>query len=127
MNPSRFLTIALLAASLDAAAQPTVYRCGNEYTRVPCSDGKVVDTRNSATSTNEAEAARAYAAREKKAADQMQRERLRADASPRPGAASLSPATSGASAPLKPKKGAKGRIRVFDANDFTATTPKKTK
>ena len=118
----------LLVASASASAQ-TVYRCGNEYTRVPCSDGKTVDVDNRATAPRQAAEARQAAERERRLGNDMERDRLRREAAFRPArAGSLSPAVKppepAASASLKPKRKAKGKIRVVDGKDFVARVPK---
>ena len=38
----------LLGAAGSALAQSVIYRCGNEYSRTPCSLARVVDTRDAA-------------------------------------------------------------------------------
>ena len=66
MNPRAFAVL-LLAAAGSASAQSAVYRCGNEYTRTPCSQGgTMIDTQNSArTAAQRAEAQRVAAAERK--------------------------------------------------------------
>ncbi len=120
--------IAFTLAGAAATAQ-TVYRCGNEYTRVPCSDGSAVDTGNSAVAGGAAEG-RKQALRERRLADEMVRDRHAREAALRPaGATSLGPvkppaAPAAASASIKPKKKAKSKIRVVGEDDFVATVPK---
>ena len=120
--------IAFTLASTAATAQ-TVYRCGNEYTRVPCSDGSAIDTGNSAVAGRAAEA-RQQALRDRRLADEMVRDRRAREAALKPaGATSLGPARTSAapaaaSASIKPKKKAKPRIRVVGEDDFVATVPK---
>ena len=117
----------LLAAAGSAFAQSAVYRCGNEYTRSPCSQGAVIDTQNSArTAAQRAEALRVAAA-ERQLADDMERDRRRAQAANRPvpavdlGPAKTAPPQAKASAAGKSKKKKKGS----DASeDFVAVAPK---
>lgn len=117
----------LLAASAGASAQ-SVYRCGNEYTRVPCSNGKTVDTDNRASSTKQVAEARQVAERERRLGNDMERDRLRREAALRPARAgsfsASKPAEPAASASLKPKRKAKAKIRVVDEKDFVAKVPK---
>ena len=134
------MTIRMLAGALlllgaaGAWAQTSVYRCGNEYTRIPCSDGKAIDTQNSATAAQRAEAAR-VAARERRLADDMARDRRRAEADIKPaGAANIGPQKASApaakaSAVVKAKKKPRGKSRVGEGEgeDFVARVPKTTK
>jgi len=123
------LALAACLACAGASAQ-AVYRCGNEYTRVPCNEGKVIETENSATAAQRAEA-RQVAAREQRLAESMARDRRIQEAALRPtrpvnvGPATAAPASSTGN--LKPKSKARGKIRVGDADDFTASAPPKPK
>ncbi|MEO6362953.1 MAG: hypothetical protein ABIO71_06970 [Caldimonas sp.] len=119
---------------LAAAAQAqTIYRCGNEYTRVPCSAGKPVDIDDRAVNSRRAAEARAVVDRQNRLAAEMASDRRRNEAEQRlAGPASLSPSkgaepASAASASLKPKKRAKAKIRVGGEGDFIATSPKPSK
>ena len=119
---------ALVSLAGPAAAQP-VYRCGNDYSRVPCSGGTPLDVDTRATPAAQAAEARRAADRERRLGDDMEKSRLRREAALKPArAASLSPAPKppekAASASLKPKKRAKAQIRVVDEKDFVARTPK---
>jgi hypothetical protein len=83
-----FSAALLLGGAGGASAQATVYRCGNEYTRVPCGQGKVVAIDDSATTAERrAEAARVVAS-EKRLAEDMARDRGLAEAA-------IEPATAG--------------------------------
>ena len=127
------IAVMLLTAAAAATAQPAVYRCGNEYTRIPCSTGRVVDTQGSATNAAQrAEAARVLAG-EKRLADDMARDRRIAEASIKPAlAGSLGPqkvAVADAKPELKAKtkkksKPAKARPGSADRDDFIAQVPK---
>ena len=127
-----FTLVLLLAASAGASAQ-TIYRCGSEYTRVPCPDGKAIDPDNRASSTKQVAEARQAAERERRLGNDMERDRLRREAALRPArAGSLSapkPPEHAASAPAaKPKKKPRTRSRTIDEkNDFVATVPRKGK
>ena len=124
--------LALIACLTCAGAQAqAIYRCGNEYTRVPGSEGKVIETENSATAAQRAEA-RQVAARERRLAETMVRDRRLQEAALRPtrpvnvGPAPAAPASSTAGN-LKPKSKARGKIRVGAAADFSASVPPKAK
>jgi sRNA-binding protein len=129
MNAVPILVGVVLAFTLADAPAQAIYRCGNEYTRVPCKDARSVDA--DGRSAAQVDEARAVAARERRLGNDMARDRRAQDASMRPTrASSLSPAPapvdapSAASATLKPKKKAKAKIRVVDEKDFVATEPK---
>ena len=101
----------LCLVTLGANAQP-VYRCGNEYSRSPCPQGKVVEASDPRTAAQRAEAQRMAADQQRRAAD-MRRERLAEQAAQRPAsAASLSappaapakPASAGERRPPKKKR-----------------------
>ncbi len=133
MKVHAWLGAMLLAATGAATAQPAVYRCGNEYTRTPCGDGRVVDTQGSATTAAQrAEAARVVAS-EKRLAEDMARDRRLAEASIKPAlAGSLGPqkkAEAEGKGPVKPgskkkKSRAKSRPAGDDHEDFVAQVPK---
>lgn len=127
MNARPFaLLVASMLAGAGASAQ-TVYRCGNEYTTVPCSEGKAVDIDNSAAGKRSAEA-RQVATRERRLADEMARDRRAREAALKPaGAASLGPVKANApalaaSASKKPKK--KAKVHIGREGDFVAAVPK---
>jgi hypothetical protein len=121
----------LLTGTTAAMAQSAVYRCGNEYTRAPCSEGRVVDTQNSATTAaRRAEAARVLTS-EKRLAEDMARDRRLAEASIKPAmAGSLGPhKVAAADAKPAPKKKKKARAKAYSgaddsADDFVAQVPK---
>lgn len=123
--------IALAACLLGAgAAAQTIYRCGNEYTRVPCAGGKVVNAESRITEAQRAEARR-VASQERKLADATARERRADAAALHPsGAASLGPVkapASAASAPAKEKKKARTKRKPVAADadeDLLARVPK---
>lgn len=129
-SPTRFLFLALLALATTGAASQTVYRCGNEYSREPCANGKSVDTGPVAVDGKRAAEARQSASREHRLAEEMARDRRVREAALKPAtASSLGPARAtqplaAASASMKPKKRAKAKIRVVDERDFVARVPK---
>ncbi len=129
MSRRLLLGALLLVGAGGASAQPTVYRCGNEYTRVPCVQGRVVEIDNSATTAaRRAEAARVVAS-EKRLAEDMARDRRLAEAAIKPATAgSLSApkiAAPEAKASSKPKsKKKRGKARSEEREDFIASVPK---
>jgi hypothetical protein len=119
----------LLAAAGGAGAQGAIYRCGNEYSRTPCSQGKVVETDSSVrTSEQRAEAVKVAAA-ERQLAEDMARDRRRAEAAFKPaGAGSLGPARPAAAATTKASTGKgkdKGKKKKGSGagEDFVAIVP----
>jgi hypothetical protein len=103
--------VAACFACASTSAQ-TIYRCGSEYTRIPCTDGKVVDAESRVTAAQRAEA-RQVVLDEQRLGDRMERERLAREAATR----SARPANVGPSLPastaLAPaKKTAKKKKRI---------------
>jgi len=123
----------LLAAAGGAAAQGAVYRCGNEYSRTPCSQGKVVDTESSVRTTAQRAEAVQVAAAEKQLAEDMARDRRRAEAAVKPAAAgSLGPARpatptvkTAAAGKAKGKDKGKKKGGTGEDEDFVAVAPGK--
>ena len=108
-----------------ADAQP-IYQCGNEYTRIPCPNGRQLDTADSRTSAQRAEAKRLLDDQHRQAVE-MERDRRRNEAALKPAAAgSLSAAptaaSSAASSPKKSKAKKKHR-KVEPEDDFVAGVP----
>ena len=85
----------LLAVAGGAAAQGAIYRCGNEYSRTPCSQGKLVETESAARTAAQRDEAVRVAAAEKQLAEDMARDRRRAEAA-------IKPATAGSLGPARP-------------------------
>ena len=81
----RNLTIAVLclAASgwIAPAAAQNIYRCGNSYSQQPCPGGKVVPT-DDARSASQSSQTSAASERDAKAADAMEKARLKEEAKP---------------------------------------------
>jgi hypothetical protein len=122
----------LLGVAGGAAAQSAVYRCGNEYSRTPCSQGKLVDTDNSARTAAQRAEAKRVAAAERQLAEDMARDRRRAEAAVKPAAAgSLGPARPAASATVKTATAGKGKDKGKkkggggEGEDFVAVVPGK--
>ena len=124
---TRFTLIAALAClAWGTASAQTVYRCGSEYTRVPCTEGKLVDVSGSVTAGQRAEA-REAALREQRLGDAMARERRAEAAARRPAmAANIGPAKVPAEAPATPKKKSKAKKKPGETvnGDFIARVPK---
>ena len=111
------------AAVAGAAAAQPVYRCGNEYTRVPCPGGRPVDTLDGPSPRDRAAAERALAAQKREAAS-LAAARERREAAPRLAPVNVGPApAASAVANLKPPKNAKGKVRVVKPEDFTVRLP----
>jgi hypothetical protein len=117
--------LSLVAAS-GALAQGTIFRCGNAYSQSPCPDGRTIDPAESARTATQRDEALRVAASERKLADEMERDRRRAEAArPTPavyiGTSKPSGAQPKASAAAKTKKKRKNE----PANeDFVAAVPK---
>jgi hypothetical protein len=81
----RQLLIALLAcgAGMAANAQTTIYRCGSTYSEQPCANGTPVQALRAPDAAAVA-ASRKESERQAKAADEMQKARLEAEAKPVP-------------------------------------------
>ena len=119
----------LLAVAGGAAAQGAVYRCGNEYSRNPCSQGRVVDTETSVRTAAQRAEALQVAAAEKQLAEDMARDRRRAEASIKPApAGSLGPARPAVPATAKASTAGKGKDKgkkkSADGDDFVAVAPR---
>ena len=124
----RIFVLGLWLAAGAAAAQGTVYRCGNEYSLAPCAQGKAVETQSSARSEAQRAEAVRVAASERQLADDMARDRRRAEAEHRPlGAGSLGPARAASPAHGKAAPASKGkkkeRSKGSEGEDFVALVP----
>ena len=121
--------VLLLAAAGSAGAQGTIYRGGNEYSRMPCSQGKVVETDSSVRTAEQRAEAVKVAAAEKQLAEAMARDRHRAEAAFKPAAAgNLGPSRPSAPATTKASTGKgkdKGKKKKGGAEneDFVAVVP----
>ena len=123
----RILALALCLVALAASAQP-VYRCGHEYSRTPCPQGKMVEATDTRTAAQRAEARR-VAQREQKLAQDMENDRAAEQAKIRPasaGSLSGSPKAAqpaaGEKAPSSSKKKRKGS-KAGKTEDFSAVAP----
>jgi hypothetical protein len=77
----RQLIAALLAGACCAAGAQTIYRCGNTYSERACPDGTVVEAMRAPDAADVA-ASRKETEREMKAADAMEKARLKEEAKP---------------------------------------------
>jgi hypothetical protein len=97
----------MLVAALPAAAQ-TVYRCGNTYSQQPCVGGTAVETPPPAPGAKEQAQRREATQRDAKAADAMEKARLKDEAKPAqvyvPPEKAQVPSTEQKPAMAKPKK-----------------------
>jgi len=125
-------TLAFVVCLVPVAAMgQTIYRCsGNEYTRVPCPDGRPVEALDTRSAAQRAEARRILAEEEKRSKE-MEHDRLKHEASIKPAAASSLQAAAPAAPASAPKKMAAKKKRHkpgLDADgDFVAAVPGKAK
>jgi hypothetical protein len=108
-------------------AQPAVHRCGNECTRAPCSEGRVIDTQNSATTAARRAGAARVLSSESRLAEDMARDRRLAEATIEPAMAGRLWPYKVAAADVKPasKPAPKKKAHANDsADDFVAQVPK---
>jgi hypothetical protein len=122
-------TLALLVLGLlpaIAPAQQTIYRCGgNEYTVIPCPDGRPLDTLDSRSAAQRAEARRILEAEDKRRKDaekerQAQEEATKPAAAPGLAAAKPVPA---ASAPKKATTKRQKQPELEPDRDVVAQAP----
>jgi hypothetical protein len=119
--------VLLLVAAGGALGQGTIYRCGNEYSRSPCRDGRPIDTSESARTAAQRDEALRVAASERKLADAMERDRRQAEAIKPAAAVYIGTSKPGPSA-LKSSPGGKAKKKKrTDAadEDFVAVAPKR--
>jgi len=131
--PLAIVLVAAQAIFTGAAAQNTAYRCGNSYSQSPCADGRVVDVQDGRTPSQAAQTSVA-AGRDARAADAMEKDRLRQQAqaapayvAPAPAAATAPPATP-ATAGMAEARGKKkprqaGPGKPAKPEQFTAVVP----
>jgi hypothetical protein len=123
MNVALVFTALAWAAPATAQGAQNIYRCGNTYSQQPCADGKLVaasDSRSAAQKSQTDEAAK----RDARAADAMQKARIKEEARPVPVGV---PATRPASAPKDTKKSERKPKKSKSKKDepFTAVAPPK--
>jgi len=119
-----------LAGCLGTAQAQTIYRCGNEYTRIPCANGRPLESSDTRSAAQRAEA-RALMAQERRQAAEMEASRRRDQAALKPAAAaslgpvrSAAPAASAVPAAKKavPKKHPR-KAQDAEERDFVAGVP----
>ncbi len=121
-----FMLLAL--ASTATNAETTVFRCGHEYTSVPCADARTIVVASAVTAEQRNEAHRVVL-REKALAAEMARDRRAQEAALKPAlAGSLSGVPPTTAPPITSvKKHPKKRRKTAlpdDERDFVATVPK---
>jgi hypothetical protein len=123
------LLVASLAALTSAGAHAeTIFRCGNEYTNVPCKDATAIVVAGAVTAEQRNEA-RDVARREKSLAAEMTKDRREHEALAKPALAGSLSAPRATAAPPAPaankhaKKHAK-KAATDPERDFVATVPK---
>ena len=112
------VTACTLAAMQPAAAQ-NVYRCGDTYSQRPCAGGTLVPTDDARSDAQRAEA-RAAAQKNGKAADAMEKARLKEEA--KPAQAYMPPP---ASEPVAEEKKPVAMVKPKKPQYFTASAPRK--
>ncbi len=123
-----FAVAVATAFSAASANAQTIYRCGNEYTRIPCANGRALDAGDTRSAAQRAEA-RAAVAQERRLSTDMERDRRRNEAALKPAlATSLSPvhATAPAASAAAKKPVSKKKARKPQTNgepDFIAGVP----
>ena len=119
------MKLAALALMFCIAAGGTqaqeVYRCGSVYSQTPCAQGRLVESDDSRSEAQRAEAAR-VAAREHRLASDMRRDRLAEGAALKPAlAGSLSAPKAVATAEQGPTKKKRGSAKPAAHKDFVVT------
>ena len=131
----RFLILLLAGmASLETVAAP-IYRCGNTYTQMRCTNGKVLESTDPRSAAQRAEAQRTTE-RQRLEAERMEAERHLREAATKPPMASgfdsrASEPAAEASEPRKPTRTSAGRkarkedgASTQDGKDFVAVEPR---
>ena len=126
--------VLLLAGLAKAFAAAPIYRCGPDgrvYSQAPCDGGRLIDAADPRSEAQRVEARR-VAARERKAAQDMERERRAQEAAQRPAAATgidSRPSASETAAPPQPpaKPKHRGAKPKKGSDDFVAIEPRSAK
>ncbi|MEO5672385.1 MAG: hypothetical protein ABIR26_16990 [Ramlibacter sp.] len=115
--------LVLLAAGVFGGAAPAgaeaIYRCGNSYSQKPCPDGKMVNADDARSSSQRADTTQA-AQRDAKAADVMEKARLKEEG--KPAQVSMPPPKAAETPAPRVKPVSKGKMKKPD--EFTAVAPK---
>ena len=121
------VAVAALAALTGTAVHAeSVFRCGNAYSHVACTDAKTLVVADAVTPAQRADA-REVARREKALAAEMTRDRREQEALVKPAlAGSLSPPRPATAAPAAKKHAKKHpkKAALDEERDFVATVPK---
>ena len=128
------VAIFLLFGLSGAFAAAPIYRCGPDgrvYSQAPCADGRLIDAADPRSEAQRVEARRAVA-RERKAANDMERERRTQEAAQEPAAATGfngRPARAEVAEPKRPRGKSKNRGTKpkAGAEDFVAVEPRSAK
>lgn len=116
--PAFVLMAACAAAAIPVAAQ-SVYRCGDSYSQKPCAGGVLVPTDDARSAAQRAQT-REAAQRDGKAADAMEKARLKEEA--KPVAAYMPPPNA---EPAVEEKKPQALAKPKKPQYFTATAPRK--
>ena len=117
--PAFVFAVACALSAMQPAAAQTVYRCGDSYSQKPCAGGALVPTDDARSEAQRAQA-REAAQRDGKAADAMQKARLKEEARP---VQAYIPAPASQSAAEEKKPGA--AVKPKKPQYFTAAAPRK--
>jgi hypothetical protein len=113
------LTIALLCSALAGwmhpAAAQAIYRCGDSYSQKPCPGGKVVEADDARSASQKSQTDQAVR-RDAKAADALEKERMKQEA--KPAQLVMPPKPQAAPKPVAASK-------MKKPEQFTAVAPKK--
>jgi len=121
-------TLALLMGLVPLALPAqTIYRCGsNEYTRVPCADGRPVEALDTRSAAQRAEARRILA-EEEKLGKELEHDRVRQEAALKPAVASSTrapaPAPAASAAKKTTPKKKRHKPELDPDRDFLAAVP----
>lgn len=115
-NMPAALLCAALAGWVSAAGAQPIYRCGDSYSQQPCPGGKVVDADDARSAGQKAQTDQAVR-RDAKAAEALEKARLKDEAQP----AQLVMPTPKAQEPARPAAAPK----LKKPEQFTAIAPKK--
>jgi hypothetical protein len=117
--PALIFTTACALGAMQPAAAQGVYRCGDSYSQKPCAGGALVPTDDARSEAQRAQA-REAAQRDGKAADAMQKARLKEEARP---VQAYIPAAPGQ--PVTEEKNPKAAVKPKKPQYFTAAAPRK--
>jgi hypothetical protein len=118
-SPGFILVAACALGAMQPAAAQGVYRCGDSYSQKPCPGGALVQT-DDARSDGQRAAAREVAQRDGKAADAMEKARLKEEA--KPAQAYMIPSTG---EPAVEERKPDAAVKPKKPQYFTAAAPRK--